>query len=218
MTSPIIPAIIPQSFDDLESQITKISHLHEVHVDVVDGVFVPALSWPHNTPHAIPAAAYDLLAPFSLEVDLMVEDQWGAAEAWMRAGADQLVFHVEVMSPALLEQFITEYDVTIGIASNNDTPVAALAPYIPFVSYVQVMGIAAIGTQGQPFDERVIGRIQEIQTLYPTLPISIDGSMNVTTLPRIAPLHLSRIIVGSAIMSHEDPLAAYRQLTDLVRS
>jgi pentose-5-phosphate-3-epimerase len=218
MTSPIIPAIIPQSFADLESQIAKISHLHEVHVDVVDGVFVPAMSWPYNTDNAIPATTYDLLAPFSLEVDLMVEDQWGAAEAWLRAGADQLVFHAEVISPALLEQFRTEYDVTVGIASTNDMPVAELARYFPYVDYVQVMGIAAIGTQGQPFDERVFERITQIQTEFPHMSISIDGSMNATTLPRIAPLHLSRIIVGSAIMAQNNPLESYHELTHLVQS
>lgn len=215
--SPIVPAIIPQSFADLKAQIAKITHVTEVHVDVVDGVFVPAVSWPYNTDNAIVAAAHDFLAAFSLEVDLMVEDQIGAAVAWLAAGADQLVFHAEVISPVLLEAFRTEHAVTVGISACNSFPLEHLYSYFPFVDYVQVMGIAAIGAQGQAFDESVLTRITQIQTDFPNLPISIDGSMNSVTLPRIMPFHLSRIIVGSAIMGQPDPLAAYRQLVTQVR-
>jgi len=214
--SPIVPAIIPQSFADLESQIAKISHVPEVHVDVVDGVFVPPMSWPYTTENAIPSVAYELLSVFSLEVDLMVEDQIGAARAWLAAGADQLVFHAEVISPVVLEAFRTEHDVTIGISSLNAMSLAQLYTYFPLVDYVQVMGIAEIGAQGQPFDESVIARIQKIQHDFPDMPISIDGSMNATTLPRIIPLQLSRIIVGSAIMGKPDPLAAYHELVELI--
>jgi pentose-5-phosphate-3-epimerase len=216
--SPIIPAIIPQSFADLVAQIAQISHLPEVHVDVVDGVFVPPISWPYNTDNAIPASAYDLLAPFSLEVDLMVEDQLGAATAWLAAGADQLVFHAEVISPELLEAFRTQHDVTLGISSLNSMPLSELYRYFPFVDYVQVMGIAQIGSQGLPFDTTVLSRIAEIQKDFPKMSISIDGSMNAATLPTIAPLQLSRIIVGSAIMKQSDPLAAYRALVALLPS
>lgn len=218
IVSPIVPAVIPQSYEDLQAQIAKLSHLTEVHVDVVDGVFVPPLSWPYTTEHAIPAVAHALLAPFSLEVDLMVEDQLGAAAAWLQAGADQLVFHAEVISPTLLETFRVAQDVSVGISSLNSLPLSRLYEYFPFVDYVQVMGIAQIGAQGLPFDESVLARIAQIQSDFPGMPISIDGSMNRTTLPRIVPLGLSRIIVGSAIMGQSDPLAAYHELVALVRS
>jgi pentose-5-phosphate-3-epimerase len=216
--SPIVPAIIPHSFADLESQIAKISHVPEVHVDVVDGVFVPPISWPYNTDNAIPVVAYDLLAAFSLEVDLMVEDQIGAARAWLAAGADQLVFHAEVISPVVLEAFRTDHAVMVGISALNSMPLEQLYTYFPLVDYVQVMGIAEIGAQGQPFDETVISRINQIKQDFPEMPISIDGSMNTTTLPKIIPLQLSRIIVGSAIMGKPDPLAAYHELVEMLRS
>ena len=216
--SPIVPAVIPQTFADLEIQLAKISHVPEVHIDVVDGVFVPAVSWPYNTENAIPAAAHALLDRFSLEVDLMVEDQIGAAYAWLAAGADQLVFHAEVISPAALEMFRAEHAVTVGISCLNSLPLEQLYQYFPIVDYVQVMGIAAIGAQGQPFDENVFARITRIQQDFPQMPISIDGSMNRATLPRILPFQLSRIIVGSAIIGQPNPLAAYHELVALVRS
>jgi ribulose-phosphate 3-epimerase len=216
--SPIVPAVIPQSFDDLETQLEKINHVPEVHIDVVDGVFVPSISWPYNTENAIPATARALLDRFSLEVDLMVEDQIGAAHAWLAAGADQLVFHAEVISPAALEMFRAEHAVTVGISCLNTLPLEQLYQYFPIVDYVQVMGIAAIGAQGQPFDETVLSRITRIQQDFPRMPISIDGSMSHSTLPRILPFKLSRIIVGFAIIKQPNPLAAYHELVSLARS
>ena len=217
ISSPIVPAFIPTSVADLAAAVFAVGHVPEVHVDVTDGQFVPFRSWPYITPDS-PLSAITILEPFALEVDLMVEDQLGAAAAWLQAGADQLVFHAEVISPTLLETFRVAQDVSVGISSLNSLPLSRLYEYFPFVDYVQVMGIAQIGAQGLPFDESVLARIAQIQSDFPGMPISIDGSMNRTTLPRIVPLGLSRIIVGSAIMGQSDPLVAYHELVALVGS
>jgi ribulose-phosphate 3-epimerase len=216
LTSPVVPAIIPQSYDDLVAQISKISGLPEVHVDVVDGLFTPAISWPyiHNDDVTM---AHDLLARFSLEVDLMVEAPLPAARAWLRAGADQLVFHIETITLEAFKEFVSECSVTVGVSLSSATPLTTLLPYLPFADYVQCMGIAAIGSQGQPFDDSVIARLQELKKNFPHLALSIDGSVNATTIPRLAPLGLSRLIVGSAIMGADDPKAAHRAFTELVR-
>lgn len=217
MFSPIVPAIIPQSYNDLEAQVARLVGVPEVHLDVVDGVFVDSLSWPYE-PVGIPQRAQALLAPFSLEVDLMVEDQCGAGAAWLMAGADQLVFHAEVVSVSELEQFSTIHRCSIGIAASNEYPLEQLYQYFPFVDYVQVMGIAQIGAQGQSFDSRALTRIARIQADFPQLHISLDGSVNPETLPSLTKFHLQRLIVGSAIMGAPHPLKAYHELTNLVHS
>ena len=217
MNSPIVPAIIPQSYEDLVSAVAVFSSLPEIHVDVVDGVFVDSLSWPYNN-DAIPAQALHLLERFSLEVDLMVEDQLGAAAAWLGAGADQLVFHIEVLSLPAFLQFVTTHAVTVGVSAGNDTPLPTLYPYLKEADYVQLMGIANIGSQGQSFDTRVLERITQIRTDFPNLPISIDGSVNAETINILAPLKLHRLIVGSAIIGSKEPLASYHALNELLRS
>ncbi len=217
LSSPIIPAIIPQSYKDLVRLTTILSGVPEVHVDVVDGKFVPSISWPYKENDDV-SQAYELLRPFSLEVDLMVEHPLLAARAWLKAGADQLIFHVETIEANVLENFTHQHDVTIGVAISSATPLENLYPYLPFVEYVQVMGIATIGVQGQLFDTSVIERIKTIQAQYPTMPISIDGSVNATSLLELKHLGLHRYIAGSAIVGTENPHEAYRTLTHLVQS
>lgn len=217
ISSPIIPAIIPQSYDDLVQQIEKIKGLPEVHVDVVDGVFVPSVSWPYE-PSGDVVSARDLLAQFSLEVDLMVAKPLPAARAWLAAGADQLVFHVETISVEAFAEFTNDCPVSVGISCNNATPLAVLYEYLPHADYVQCMGIAVIGSQGQPFDESVIERLTQIHEQYPTMALAIDGSVNESTIPKLTHLGLSRFIVGSAIIKAEQPKEAYTKLTKLAQS
>ncbi len=219
ITSPIIPAIIPQSYADLMIQIGKISGLPEVHVDVVDGLFVPNISWPYNDNDNIDVtSAYEVLAPFSLEVDLMVDKPLIAAHAWLKAGADQLVFHIETISISALKDFTDTHDVTVGVAVSSATPLENLYPYLAVADYVQVMGIAKIGAQGQPFDESVISRVVTLSDKFPHVPISMDGSVNVATLSRLKLLKLHRFIVGSAIMGVVNPKDAYSTLTKILQS
>lgn len=214
ITSPIIPAIIPTSVADLAATIHSLGPVPELHVDVVDGQFVSFRSWPYITPDS-PLSALSILAPYTLEVDLMVLDPVAAAADWMRVGADRLVFHTESISVTAFKRFSEETSITVGIAALNDTPFAELEAYVPYADFVQVMGIAAIGAQGQPFDERVIERIARLRSIYPQLAISLDGSVNASTLARLLALGLDRYIMGSAIVQAENPATAYLEFSRL---
>lgn len=217
-SSPIVPAIIPKSQADAVLQLQKISGLPEVHIDVTDGKFVPAISWPykHDGNDTYPKTIKTNLDTFSLEVDMMVADPLVAARAWLEAGADLLVFHVETISILALTEFIKNTHVTVGVSALNDTPYAVLKPYLAVAEYVQVMGIARIGQQGQSFDERVYERIAEIRTDFPNLPISIDGGVNQSTLLSLRQYPITRYIVGSAIILQNDPKSAYEELSLMV--
>lgn len=217
ISSPIIPAPMPKSYEDLVHIIEKLAGVPEVHVDVMDGKFVQATSWPYLHGDDV-GVAYELLRPFSLEVDLMVEKPLIAAEAWLLAGADQLVFHIETIEATVLQNFTHAHTVTVGVAISSATALPKLYPYLEFAEYVQVMGIATIGAQGQPFDASVIDRIKSLRAAYPTMPISIDGSVNKETLPHLKNLGLHRFIVGSAIVSTPNPKEAYQDLALLLQS
>lgn len=214
LASPIIPAIIPDSADAVARFIQSLPGVPEIHVDVVDGVFVPFTSWPY-TPGGTPEEVLVVCEAVTLEVDLMVAEPLRAARAWIAAGADMLVFHIETITPEALRLFAEETAVTIGIAANNDTPNEALLPYLATADYVQVMGIAAIGAQGQPFDERALARVDWLRTQDATLVISIDGSVNADTLPMLVTHQLDRYIVGSAISRATEPKTVYRAFSKL---
>lgn len=214
LTSPIIPAIIPDSADAVARFIQSLPGVPEIHIDVVDGVFVPFFSWPH-LPAGTPNEVLTVCEVVTLEVDLMVAEPLPAARAWLAAGADMLVFHIETISVEALRQFALETAVTIGVAANNDTPNEVLLPYLAVADYVQVMGIAAIGAQGQPFDERALARVDWLRTVDSALVISIDGSVNAETLSQLLTLRLDRYIVGSAISRADEPKAAYTTFSSL---
>ncbi len=217
LNSPIVPAIIPASKDSLLADLERLSDFFELHLDVVDGQFVPFRSWPFGTDDS-PSLVRSALDKFSLEVDLMVSEPVAAAEAWLLAGADQLVLHAETISVAAFQSLCADAQISIGIAAGNDLPFSTLASYIPHADYVQVMGIAKIGSQGQPFDERALSRLRELAESFPDVPLSIDGSVNRQTLPLLQDHGLSRYIVGSALMGAGDPVLAHAELSELIRS
>jgi len=214
ISSPIVPAIIPQDEAELKTLASELYFAPEIHVDVVDGKFVESISWPFK-PEGNPSVLYTDLAQFSLEVDLMVAEPLKAASKWLEAGADMLVFHVETISPTELATFRDVTNVSIGISALNDTPLEKLQDYLPLVDYVQLMGIAKIGSQGQPFDESLFARMEAVRKLAPNLPQSIDGSMNRETIVKVREAGADRLIVGSAVMTAADKEAAYEELSKL---
>lgn len=213
---PIVPAIIPTSLASLQESIKQLQGIPELHLDMLDGVFVPTISWPY-TPSGVPAELFGDLEKFSLEVDLMVSEPLKASEEWLKAGVDMLVFHIETIAVEELRDFAKQTAVSVGVCALLDTPKEKLLPYLEFADYVQVMGIARIGVQGEPLDERAFALIEWLKEIYPHLPISIDGSVNKDTLPKIALYKPNRYIVGSAIMKQPNPQLAYDELVKLLQ-
>lgn len=212
---PIVPAIIPKSQAQIESLLDKLNFSTEVHVDVVDGKFVPFLSWPYE-PKGSPVDIKKSTDHFTLEVDLMVNSPLAVAEDWLMAGADMLVFHTESISLSDFKNFVHGAPASVGISALNDTPLDTLLPYIELADYVQVMGIAKIGAQGQPFDVRGLERIINIKNTFPNKLISVDGSVNFETITNLRQVGIGRLIVGSAIVSATEPYEAYSELNRLV--
>jgi pentose-5-phosphate-3-epimerase len=92
-----------------------------------------------------------------------------------------------------------------------------LEPYIPKIDYVQFMGIATIGKQGEPFDRRVIERVQSFRRRHPEIPVQVDGGVTSRTAPELLFAGVSRLIVGHALQEAKDIAAEYRSLTDMAQ-
>jgi ribulose-phosphate 3-epimerase len=214
--SPVIPAIIPTSLSHLKETFQKVAPFaREVQVDVVDGVFVPFISWPYGGGEAVPELA-QFTGDFIVEVDLMLMNPEEVIREYIDAKARQIVVHLE--STKKLEDIIAirkEHDFKLGFSINNDTPLGVLTRVIHDADYVQLMGIAHIGSQGQAFDERVLERIIELKRMYPSLLISIDGSVNQTTISKLAHAGADRCVSGSAILKQENSHEAYDALVAL---
>ena len=105
--------------------------------------------------------------------------------------------------------------VSFGLALNIDTDLALLEPHLGEISYVQFMGIARIGRQGQPFDRRVLEKIRSFRSRHPDLPIQVDGGVNRDTARPLLALGVTDLIVGSGIVRASDPAAAFAALDAL---
>ena len=211
----VVPAIIPTSAEDIKDVLSDLTYVPEIQIDIVDGKFVHFTSWPYS-PQGTPSEVSIETDKFTLEVDLMVEDQIKAAKDWIDAGADMLVFHIEGIDLQTLTDFVQTTSVSIGVSARNDTPLENFLPYIAITDYVQLMGIAEIGTQGQPFDERVLERIKNIKESFPNHMVSIDGSVNKNTITQLHEAGADRFISGSAILSAPDSEFAYNELKEMI--
>lgn len=213
---PIVPAFIPTSKEALIQSLQTLAGVPEIHLDLVDGVFVPFRAWPYE-PLGTIADIQTITDRFTLEVDLMVDAPLIAASEWMAVGADMLVFHTENTTVAQFSDFAryAPSSITVSIAATCATSLEELEPYLALTDTLQLMGIAEIGAQGQPFDERVLGRIVEVKQHFPKLAITIDGSVNEKTIPTLKAAGANRFICGSAITKAASPLAAYKTLLAL---
>jgi ribulose-phosphate 3-epimerase len=218
MSIPVVPAVIPESEAHFIEMTKLLRFSHEFHLDLTDGKFVPAVSWPFvDGGEAIAIKPHT--DKYTLEVDLMVENPIPVAREWIRAGADMLVFHIETVDVASFNDFVTHAPkgVTVGVSFAGDTNPEAVFPYLEYAEYVQIMGIHMIGSQGQPFDETVFNRIAAVQNQKPDILISIDGAVSAATLPKLVSAGAHRFIVGSAIVGQSDPENSYRELVQVVQ-
>ncbi len=212
----IFPAIIPQSLSRLKSDLLTLSFQDRVQIDIVDGKFVPFTSWPYE-PRGEVEEAKEALEPFLVEVDLMVADPQGAAKKWIECGATSLVFHLEGLAdPAAAVKLCHDHSVRVGFSIGNDKPLSMLETHIKDIDFVQVMGIADIGAQGEPFDARVLERIADLRSRYRSLEISVDGSVNADTILSLRDAGADRFVVGSEILEDEDREAEYQKLLSLL--
>ncbi len=196
----IIPAIIPQSLEDLRRHLKKVTPFaKEVQIDIVDGIFVPFTSWPY-VPKTTIAGLGAYTKDFIIEIDLMVREPEQVVESYLTQGVQKVVIHLE--STERIQEIIalkSKYNFALGVSTPNGTPIEILEPLIPHVDYVQCMGIKDIGTQGQPFDTRVLERATTIHAKYPDILISVDGAVTKDTISHLYTAGVRRMVAGSAI-------------------
>lgn len=213
----IVPAILPTSREDLEGKLSLLEGLVDsVQIDIVDGVFASPASWPYATgtkefaDGVLNGQALPFLGRFNFEIDLMVRDAEQVTGLWIAAGAQRLVIHAE--STQYLPKVITDLQVryghakdfapdllSFGLAVGVETDLSMLAPFMHTVDFVQFMGIASIGKQGQPFDRRVLDKIRAFRSTYPDIVVQVDGAVSLETLPSLLNVGVDRLIVGSGI-------------------
>jgi ribulose-phosphate 3-epimerase len=155
---------------------------------------------------------------FRFDIDFMVTDPEQATGAWLQVGASRLTIHAESTTylPQLIkdlqkrygyEKGLTSNTLALGLAIGVETDLSLLEPFVEQVDYVQFMGIAHIGRQGEPFDVRALGKVKMFHQAHPDVPIQVDGGVSLQSAPQLLEAGVSRLIVGSALLSHVDTLS-----------
>ncbi|MDO8566993.1 MAG: hypothetical protein Q7R58_02475 [bacterium] len=166
------------------------------------------------------------LERITYEIDLMCVNAERIAEAWLALGATRLTFHAESTTDLgrLLASARRRYGagagfasnlISFGIALNLASDLALIEPYISEIEYVQFMGIAQIGRQGQPFDRRVLEKVRMFRSRHPKIPVQVDGGISLDSAKKLAALSVSNLVVGSALLGARDPAAVFATLEAL---
>lgn len=186
-----------------------------VHLDVMDGVFVPNLSF---GPPVIAA-----LRPHSdmfFDVHLMMQYPDRLIDAFVKAGADMINIHVECSSPiADTLNHIRSLGKKAALTIKPNTPASAVFPYLPLVDMVLVMTVEP-GFGGQSFMENMLPKVTAIKQEAarigkPDLMVQIDGGVNAATAPVAASYGVDNVVVGSALFNAEDPAALVQMIQRL---
>ena len=229
----IIPAILPKDYDDMKDKISLVRGIVPLaQVDICDGVFVPSKTWPFSTEGLHDFNFLKILneeegMPFwediDFELDLMVADAVENFDIYTKLSPKRIIFHIEAVGDLEeFKHFVEGIDVyirdaiQIGVAINTTTPIEQIFPLVNQIDFVQCMGIAKIGYQGEPFDERVVDNIKVLKEKYPDLVISVDGAMNYETAQKVAQAGAERITAGSTIFKSEDIRNTIAELESLI--
>lgn len=220
----IIPAIMPKSYRDLTEKFALFAGVVPlIQLDIMDGKFVKARTWPYGsadlefTRIISEEEGMPEWETLGFEADLMIENPEKFVTKWVMAGAKRIVIHIESMKNFdAIRDAIPSFFIELGLAINPGTSLSILLPYLDRIDFVQCMGIAKIGFQGELFDERVLENIKAIRKLKPELPISVDGAVNLETAKRLVDAGATRLVSGSAILRSADVSNAVEELQNLV--
>lgn len=208
----IIPAIMPESYEDLHGKASSVRTLVKtMQIDIMDGHFVPPIGWPlREGDREVFQKIIDgeLSLPFwkeiNYEADLMIRNPEETMDVWVSAGFKRIIVHVESSEKIL--DILEEWRGTaeLGIAISIDTENNAYFDFVEKADFVQFMGIAKIGYQGMPFDSRVIEKISSLRRSFPESIIAIDGGVDLTTAPALLKSGANRLTAGHVIWESEN--------------
>ncbi len=216
--SRVAPSILSADFARLAAQVEEVlaAGARVIHVDVMDGHFVPPITIGPLIVSAIADLVHD--AGGALDVHLMIERPEAQVTEFARAGADSITAHVEATDHASrLIGSIHEAGCAAGIALNPGTPVEAVAEVASESDLLLCMSVNP-GWGGQSFIDASPAKVERMAALGSNAAIEVDGGLDATTSPLVAAAGASLFVAGSAIFGKPDPAAAYAEIAASVNA
>ncbi len=214
----ILPSILSADFARLGEEIAKVERagISMLHVDIMDGHFVPNLTIGPPVVKSIRK-----ITRLTLDVHLMITDPDKYAPIFIEAGADQVLVHQEVC-PHLDRtlRVIQSEGARAGVVLNPATPVNTLADVLDVADYVLIMSVNP-GFGGQRFIPNALRKVRALDTWRKEmglhLPIEIDGGVSLENLGEVVRAGVDWVVAGSTIFHSEDPETTVRQMQQVAR-
>ncbi len=199
--------MLAADFLHLEKDVEVVNeHADLFHLDIMDGVFVPNLSYGFPVVEAIAR-----IAKKPLDTHLMIIEPEKYVERFVKAGSAMVSFHVNATKDpdAVLSQ-IKSFGAKAGLVINPDLPVESLFPYLKNCDFVMLMSVFA-GFGGQKFIEDTYARVEalkaEIEAQGLDIPIEVDGGVSAANAAALVKAGAEILVAGSAVFKAEDPAA-----------
>ncbi|PYR99359.1 MAG: ribulose-phosphate 3-epimerase [Acidobacteria bacterium] len=212
----IAPSILSANFAALGEEIRKVEEAgaHMLHVDVMDGHFVPNIT---IGPPVVRSVRKTTRLP--LDVHLMISDPDKYIPAFIEAGSDMLTVHAE--ATVHLDRtlnFIRSQNAGVGVSINPATPLSAVHHVLGLVDMLLIMSVNP-GFGGQPFIPYTVNKIRQarqiIEDHHYRCAIEVDGGIDIDTLPEVVQAGAEVLVAGSAIFHAPDPARKVKELLEI---
>lgn len=209
----IAPSLLSANFAYLKEEINKIKAAEWIHYDVMDGHFVPNISFGYSILNDI-----SKVTDMYLDVHLMISDPAKYVDNFIKSNASLIVFHYEAVAENKIDELIDHiksHNVDVGIAIKPNTPVSVLKPFLPKLDLVLVMSVEP-GFGGQTFNNSAVEKISELfkiraENKYNYL-IEVDGGINDLTAQVCKEAGVDVLVAGSYIFNNDDYTKAIESL------
>ncbi|MCT4614958.1 MAG: ribulose-phosphate 3-epimerase [Marinifilaceae bacterium] len=216
MSTIISPSLLSANFLDLKSEVEMLNNSEAdwFHLDVMDGVFVPNISFGLPVISQINKAARK-----TLDVHLMIVDPDKYVEDFKKAGADYLTVHYEACTHLHRTIYhIKDNGMKAGVALNPHTPISALSEVIADIDLVLLMSVNP-GFGGQSFIENCLTKVKDLKNLIKeknsSAIIEIDGGVNIETGKKLIEAGADALVAGSFVFGSENPTKTISELKKL---
>ena len=201
----IAPSMLAADFLHLEKDVRLVNEYADIfHLDIMDGTFVPNISYGFPVVEAISSIAVK-----PLDVHLMIVNPEKYVERFAKVGASMISFHLNATEdPAAVLRDIRSLGVKAGLVINPDIPVESLYPYLKDADFILLMSVFA-GFGGQKFIEDTYMRIRTLREEFARqgldLPIEVDGGVGPANAKALIEAGAEILVAGSAVFKAEDP-------------
>ncbi len=207
----LVPSVLSADFFCLSKSLAPVKRLSDwVQVDVMDGHFVPNLSF---GPGLVPGVARACGLP--VDVHLMVEEPLRFVDAFAKAGASHITVHAEAAHAAAAVRRIKALGLTAGLALRPKTSAGRVLPYLKVLDMVLVMTVEP-GFGGQAFMPKMMPKVRALREAIAVsgrpVWLQVDGGINAVTAVEAGAAGADSFVIGSALFSSKDPAAFLRRL------